>query len=96
VFLQRHFLVVDQCFRTDKPSQNVGEQPKNIVAYIPRKAITTDVVTAIMTSFQEVSVLEKDVPSRRFSRTRLFSPGRILHITYVKKSGTDKWVFLHM
>lgn len=42
------------------------------------------------TMWSEVSVLEKDVPARRFSRTRLFSPGRILHITYVKKSATDK------
>ncbi|KDR23659.1 Sn1-specific diacylglycerol lipase beta [Zootermopsis nevadensis] len=42
------------------------------------------------TTWSEVSVLEKDVPARRFSRTRLFSPGRILHITYRKKSGTDK------
>jgi hypothetical protein len=39
---------------------------------------------------QEVSVLEKDVPARRFSRTRLFSPGRILHITYRKNTGADK------
>lgn len=42
------------------------------------------------TSWSEVSVLEKDVPARRFSRTRLFSPGRILHITYRKKTGAEK------
>jgi sn1-specific diacylglycerol lipase len=42
------------------------------------------------TTWSEVSVLEKHVSARRFSRTRLFTPGRILHITYVKKSATDK------
>jgi len=62
-------------------------------AYIGHKG-WTDTVIAIMICFQEVSVLEKHVSARRFSRTRLFTPGRILHITYVKKSAADKWVFL--
>ena len=62
-------------------------------AYVGHKG-WTDTVIVIMIRFQEVSVLEKHVPARRFSRTRLFTPGRILHITYVKKSATDKWVFL--
>lgn len=56
-------------------------------AYVGNKGWTDAV---IMICFQEVSVLEKHVPARRFSRTRLFTPGRILHITYVKKSATDK------
>jgi len=62
-------------------------------AYVGHKG-WTDIVIVIMICFQEVSVLEKHVSARRFSRTRLFTPGRILHITYVKKSATDKWVFL--
>jgi len=62
-------------------------------AYVVHKG-WTDTVIVIMICFQEVSVLEKHVSARRFSRTRLFTPGRILHITYVKKSATDKWVFL--
>jgi len=62
-------------------------------AYVGHKG-WTDTVIVIMICFQEVSVLEKHVSARRFSRTRLFTPGRILHITYVKKSAGDKWVFL--
>lgn len=62
-------------------------------AYVGHKG-WTDTGIVIMICFQEVSVLEKHVPARRFSRTRLFTPGRILHITYVKKSAGDKWVFL--
>jgi hypothetical protein len=62
-------------------------------AYVRHKG-WTDSVIVIMICFQEVSVLETHVSARRFSRTRLFTPGRILHITYVKKSATDKWVLL--
>lgn len=63
------------------------------IVYVGHKG-WTDTVTVIVICFQEVSVLEKHVPARRFSRTRLFTPGRILHITYVKKSAAEKWVFL--
>ncbi|XP_069704996.1 diacylglycerol lipase-beta-like [Periplaneta americana] len=42
------------------------------------------------TVWSEESVLARDVPARRFSRIRLFTPGRILHITHRKRSKAEK------
>lgn len=38
----------------------------------------------------EANLLAKDVTLRRFSRTRLFTAGRILHITYRKKTKQER------
>ncbi|PSN51081.1 hypothetical protein C0J52_01501 [Blattella germanica] len=42
------------------------------------------------TQWSEESILAREVPARRFSRTRLFTPGRILHITRRKKTAVDQ------
>ncbi|KAJ9594887.1 hypothetical protein L9F63_013812, partial [Diploptera punctata] len=47
-------------------------------------------VKGALVTRSEESILAKDVPARRFSRTRLFTPGRILHITRRKKSSIEK------
>lgn len=38
----------------------------------------------------DCSLLAKDIKDRRFSRTRLFTAGRILHVTHRKKSKADR------
>lgn len=43
-----------------------------------------------MESNLEANPLAKDVTIRKFSRTRLYTPGKILHITYKKKTKQER------
>ncbi|KAI4462137.1 diacylglycerol lipase -related [Holotrichia oblita] len=81
----------------DLESTTPGTSPLLGRRPVPTVAASTVGILFIMTtksfishSFQEAALLSREIGVRRFSKTRLFTPGRILHIVSRKKTKAER------
>ncbi|XP_071449155.1 diacylglycerol lipase-beta-like [Hetaerina americana] len=79
----------DAVWKLDQETEDKMTAEKTVMEAIPGKHIPFPCLYGPPIS-PEASVLDRDIGKRRFSNQRLYSPGRILHLMYKKRSKEEK------